>query len=343
MNQVTRKDAYPLPHVDDTLDTLSGAKWFSTLDMISGYWQVKVAEKDQEKTAFCTPDGLFEFKVMPFGLCNAPATFQRLMDLVLTGLKWSSCLVYLDDVVVVGKTFSEHLNNLASVFKHLRDAGLRLKPKKCAFCLPQVEFLGHIVSAEGVSTDPAKVKKVASWPTPTSRREVQQFLGLANYYRRFVEDFAKIAKPLYRLTEKTVKYEWTSECQAAFNELRQRLVSAPVLTFPDYSKHFVLDTDASYTGIGAVLSQTDDDGLERVIAYASNTLSKAERKYCVTRKELLAVTTFITHFRPYLLGRRFTLRTDHGSLTWLSRFKEPEGQLGRWLGKLQEYDFQICH
>ena len=141
MNQVTRKDAYPLPRVDDTLDTLAGAKWFSTLDMISGYWQVEVAEKDQEKTAFCTPDGLFEFKVMPFGLCNAPASFQRLMDLVLAGLQWSSCLVYLDDVIVVGKTFSEHLNNLKSVFMRLRDAGLKLKPRKCALCLPQVKFL----------------------------------------------------------------------------------------------------------------------------------------------------------------------------------------------------------
>ena len=172
---------------------------------------------------------------------------------------------------------------------------------------------------------------------------MQQFLGLANYYRRFVENFAKIAKPLHRLTEKTAKYEWTSESQAAFEELRQRLASAPVLAFPDYSKHFVLDTDASDKGIGAVLSQIDDDGSERVIAYASNTLSKAERKYCVTHKELLAVTVFISHFLPYLLGRRFTLRTDHGSLTWLSRFKEPEGQLARWLEKLQEYDFQICH
>ena len=343
VNSLTRKDAYPLPRVDDTLDTLSGSKWFSTLDLISGYWQVKVEEKDREKTAFCTPDGLFEFKVMPFGLCNAPATFQRLMDMVLAGLQWTNCLVYLDDVIVVGRTFREHLLNLQSVFGRLRAAGLKLQPKKCHLCSPKVEFLGHVVSAEGVSTDPKKIEKVANWPIPTSKREVQQFLGLANYYRRFVEDFAKIAKPLHRLTEKTMKFEWSADCQASFEHLRQKLVSAPILAFPDLGKPFILDTDASDVGIGAVLSQIDENGAERVIAYASKALTKPEHRYCVTRKELLAVVSFIQHFRPYLLGRRFTLRTDHGSLTWLSQFKEPEGQLARWLERLQEYDFEICH
>ena len=286
---MTRKDAYPLPRVDDTLDTLSGAKWFSTLDLTSGYWQVEVEPNDREKTAFCTPDGLFEFKVMPFGLCNAPATFQRLMDLVLAGLQWSSCLVYLDDIIIVGRTFSEHLHNLQTVLTRLREAGLKLKPQKCNLCLPQVEFLGHIVSAGGISTDPRKTEKVRNWPTPTNRREVQQFLGLASYYRRFVQDFAKIAKPLHRLTEKTSKFEWTSDCQASFNSLRQKLISAPILAFPDYTKPFILDTDASDMGMGAVLSHVNDSGAERVVAYASCTLSRAEQRYCVTRKELFAV------------------------------------------------------
>ena len=169
VNALTRKDAYPLPRVDDTLDTLSGSKWFSTLDLISGYWQVEMDDKDREKTAFCTPDGLFEFKVMPFGLCNAPATFQRLMDMVLAGLQWTNCLVYLDDVIVVGRTFKEHLRNLRAVFGRLRAAGLKLQPKKCHLCSPKVEFLGHIVSADGVSTDPQKLDKVANWPVPTSK------------------------------------------------------------------------------------------------------------------------------------------------------------------------------
>ena len=206
-----------------------------------------------------------------------------------------------------------------------------------------MEFLGHIVSAEGVRTDPSKTEKVAQWPIPTSRREVQQFLGLANYYRRFVKDFAAIAKPLHRLTEKTAKFEWTNECQTAFEEIRHRLVTAPILAFPDYKREFILDTDASDTGIGAVLSQVQEDGSERVIAYASRVLTKPERRYCVTRRELLAVVNFVQHFRPYLLGRHFLLRTYHGSLTWLSNFREPEGQLARWLERLQEYDFTIAH
>eukprot|EP00731_Ephydatia_muelleri_P003644 Em0001g3644a len=255
VNKVTRKDAYPLPRVDDTLDTLVGSKFFTTLDLASGYWQVEVAPEDQPKTAFTTPEGLYQFKVMPFGLCNAPATFQRLMDRVLSGLKWSSCLVYFDDLIVVGTTFQEHLHHLTSVFTRLRGAGLKLKPKKCTLCRQQVTFLGHIVSTDGVATDPSKTEAVSKWPIPQNRKEVQQFLGLANYYRRFVKDFALISKPLQRLTEKNAPFEWTIGCQNAFDELRKRLVSSPVLAYPDYERRFILDTDASDVGIGAVLSQ----------------------------------------------------------------------------------------
>ena len=229
--------------------------------------------EDHGKIEFCTPDGLFKFKVMPFGLCNAPATFQQLMDLVLAGLQWSSCLVYLDDTVLTQGRYS---------------------------------------------TDPGKTEKVRNWPIPTNRCQVQQFLCLVSYYQRFVQDFAKTAKPLHRLTEKTNKFEWTRNCQEAFNDLRLKLVSATILAFPDYTKPFTLDTDASNTGVGVVLSQLDDNGAERVVAYASRTISWAERRYCVTRKELLAVVTSLKHFRPYLLGRHIILRTDHGSLTWLA-------------------------
>ena len=343
VNEVTRKDAYPLPRVDDTLDTLVGSKFFTTLDLASGYWQVEVAPEDQPKTAFTTPEGLYLFKVMPFGLCNAPATFQRLMDRVLSGLKWSSCLVYFDDIIVVGTTFQEHLHHLTSVFTRLRGAGLKLKPKKCTLCRQQVTFLGHIVSTDGVATDPSKTEAVSKWPIPQNRKEVQQFLGLANYYRRFVKDFALISKPLQRLTEKNAPFEWTIGCQNAFDELRKRLVSSPVLAYPDYERRFILDTDASDVRIGAVLSQVSDCGSERVIAYASRSLTRPEQRYCVTRKELLAVVEFVHHFRQYLLGREFTLRTDHGSLVRIRNFKEPEGQLARWLERLQEYNFTVVH
>ena len=308
--------------------------------LISGYWQVKVADEDKEKTAFCTPDGFFEFNVMPFGMSNAPATFQRLMDVVLSGLQWSTCLVCIDDLVIRGKTFGEHLQYLKEVLQRLRESNLKLQPPKCHLFQRKVDLLGHVVSSDGIATDPAKMKQVAQWPVPNTRREVQQFLGLAGYYRRFIQVFSTVARPLHRLTEKNARFKWTDECQRAFVELRQRLVEAPVLAFPDFSGSFVLDTDA---GIGAVLSQLQEDGGERVVAYASRVLSKPERRYCATRKVLLAVVTFIKHFRPYLLGKQFTLRTDHSSLTWLFWTRDPEGQLARWLERLQEYDFTIEH
>ena len=342
VNQVTKKDAQPLPRIDDTLDALGSAQWFSTLDLASGYWQVEVDPADKEKTAFATQQGLFQFKVMPFGLCNAPGTFQRLMERVLAGLNWASCLVYLDDIIIFSKDVPEHLKRLREVFERLKGAGLKVKPTKCFLMRRCVHYLGHIVSAKGVETDPGKIRCIQEWPVPKNVKELRQFLGIASYYRRFVKSFAQKASPLYRLTEKGRKWSWTIECGEAFAKLKQALVSPPILAFPDFNCDFVVDTDASTEGLGAILSQQTVDG-ERVISYTSRTLTKAERQYCATRKEMLALVWGMRQFRPYLYGRAFKARTDHNSLKWLHNFREPEGQVARWLELLSEYNFQVIH
>ncbi|KAG1937121.1 hypothetical protein F2P79_018352 [Pimephales promelas] len=323
LNKRTIKDAYPLPRIQDTLDTLSTARYFSTLDLTSGYWQVELTPRARKATAFCTRKGLFEWNVMPFGLCNGPATFQRLMDRVLAGLQWETCLVYLDDIIVLGRDRTEMLERLSQVFGRLRAANLKLEPSKCVLFREQVAYLGHIVSAKGVATDPQKIQKVAGWPTPQNVAEVRQFVSLASYYRRFVKDFASVAKPLHELTKKYARFNWTDKCQEAFEQLKSRLTSAPVLGYPLDSGQLLLDTDASDWGIGAVLSQVQE-GEERVLAYGSRRLSATEQNYCTTRRELLAAVEFTSRFRQYLLGRSFIIRTDHSSLRWLTRMREPE-------------------
>ena len=342
LNRVTRKDSYPLPRVDDALEALAGMKWFSTLDLRSGYWQVKLDEMSKEKTAFSTGSGLWQFKVMPFGLCNAPATFERLMERVLKGLPWRVAMVYIDDILVSGGTFEEHLANLRMVFERLRTAKLKLSPGKCDLFQPRVGYLGHILSANGISTDPRKTEAVSTWPPPASLSELRSFLGLCSYYRRFIASFAAIAKPLHKLLEAGQAFEWTSEMQQAFQELKERLVGAPILSYPLPDAPFTLDTDASSHAIGGVLSQIQD-GQEKVIAYYSQTLSRPQKQYCVTRRELLAVIKSVQHFHHYLYGRHFTVRTDHAALSWLLSFRNPEGQIARWIQRLQEYDFEIQH
>ncbi|KAL5509722.1 hypothetical protein EMCRGX_G005140 [Ephydatia muelleri] len=285
LNDCTRKDAQPFPRIDDTLDALGGAQYFSTLDLASGYWQVEVDSRDREKTAFVTPFGLFQFRVMPFGLCNAPATFQRLMERVLAGLHWMTCLVYLDDIIIFSRSVETHVKQLKEVLECLKIAGLKIRPKKCHLLQTSVQYLGHVISAEGIRTDPQKVACVSNWPVPRTSKELQSFLGLASYYRRFVKDFAHIASPLHALTEKGREWVWSKECNDAFFDLKKRLVSSPILTLPDFSLPFVLDTDASGDGLGAVLAQ-NVDGVERVVAYASRALSRTEKKYCATRREM---------------------------------------------------------
>ena len=264
LNDATIKDAYPLPRIDDTLDMLAGKQWFSTLDLTSGYWQVSLSRAAKTaKTAFATHSGLFQFRVMPFGLCNAPATFERLMDWVLQGLRWSRCLVYLDDIISFGGTFGGALSNLTLIFERLRSYGLQLKSSKCHLFRVSVPFLGHIVGREGLECDPTKIENVKSWPVPDCLKSVRQFLGFVGYYRRFIPKFADIATPLVYLTGKDVPF-----VSAAFHELRAALIDAPILAFPTETGQYILDTDASNFGLGGVLSQIQNDQ-ERVVAYCS--------------------------------------------------------------------------
>ena len=344
VNAVTRKDAYPLPNIGDCLGSLAGADWFCTLDLASGYWQVAMAPQDKEKTAFSTHRGQFAFKRMPFGLTNAPATFMRLMELTLRGLEWERCLVYLDDVIVFGKDFSTCLQNLAEVFGRFHEAGLKLKPSKCNLFQKEVEFLGHRVSGDGVGCDPAKLAAVREWPRPENVAEVRSFLGLANYYKRFIRDFSKVALPLTKLTHKGITFHWDGPCEESFNELKNLLSTAPTLGYPSPKPEdrFILDTDASEFALGAVLSQVQG-GEERVIAYASKGLTHSQRNYCTTYRELLAVVEFVPYFKHYLLGRQFQVRTDHSSLRWFHSFRNAEGLVGRWHAILANYDYELVY
>ncbi|MES9881596.1 MAG: reverse transcriptase domain-containing protein [Sedimenticola sp.] len=342
LNHLTCKDSYPLPKIDESLDSLRGSRWFSTLDLASGYWQVEMDSKDAEKTGFSTTCGLYQFTVMPFGLCNAPATFERMMEVILSGLHWETCLLYIDDIIVFADSFGQHLERLSEILSRIESAGLKLSPKKCRLFKHEVEFLGHVVSENGIATDPRKIEVVKNWPTPKTVHDVRSFLGLCSYYRRFVKHFADIARPLHQLTEKATQYKWTDACEQAFDTLKQALITAPILCYPSIRTNFILDTDASGVGIGAVLSQCDGDD-ERVVAYYSRALGKAERNYCITRKELLAVVESVKHFHHYLYGVPTVVRTDHGALTWLMNFKNIEGQMARWMETLGTYDLTIKH
>ncbi|PAA74169.1 hypothetical protein BOX15_Mlig001265g14 [Macrostomum lignano] len=319
------------------------------MDMQSGYWQMAVEPSDRLKTAFGVSHRVqqYAWNVMPFGLTNAPASFSRLMNVVLGKLCWKTCLVYLDDLLVWSRTVEEHLERLQTVFRRLRAANIKLKPKKCAFLLKSVTFLGHVVSADGIATSPEKIAEIRDWPTPRNVKEVRSFLGLCGYYRQFIADFSRIAEPMLRRTRHDCPWSWDEECQAAFEALKERLQGSEVMAFPNFAEdagEFVLDTDGSTKeGIGAVLSQVQKDGSEKVIAYGSRTLSREERNYCTTRVELLAVVFFVQKFRYYLMGREFLVRTDHSSLKWLHSLRDVEGQLARWLELLAPYRYRIEH
>ena len=342
LNSLTTRDVYPLPRIEDALSRLEGAQFFSIMDMQSGYWQVEMEPADRIKTAFVTADGLYQFKVMPFGLTNAPSTFQRMVDVLLAGLKWHICLVYLDDIVIFSTTFAEHLERLEIILKRILEAGIRLKLSKCTFFAICLKILGYIVGRKGLSPDPVKVSAVQDFPTPTSVKNVQSFVGLCSYYRRFIQHFAMIAKPLTDLTKKNRPFVWASEQQASFDSLKKALTSPPILCHPNYELPMEIHCDACGYGIGAVLVQRHD-GKERVIAYTSCLLDSAEQNYSITEKECLALVRAVQRFRIYIWGMKIRVITDHHSLCWLMKKKDLAGRLARWSLLLQDLDIEIVH
>ena len=319
--------------------------FFSVIDLSSGYWQVKLDPLSKEKTAFTTGSGLYQFTVMPFGLVNAPMTFQRLMESVLNGLHWSICLVYLDDCIIMGRTFDEHLSNLEEVLQRFRHANLKLKPSKCQFFKKEVTYLGYVIGSEGVLPDPNNIEKVSKWPTPRNVTEVRSFLGLASFYRRFIPKFSQIASPLTDLTHKGTHFAWTPECNEAFDNLKTSLTHPPLLAYPDFNLEFHLSTDASLQGIGAILSQCQG-GRDRVVSYFSQKLTETQRKWSTFDRELWAVVAAIRHFRHYLRGQQFTIYTDHQPLSNFKKISiqdDATGRRARWIAELGSYSFVILH
>ncbi|KAA0040547.1 pol protein [Cucumis melo var. makuwa] len=338
LNKVTVKNRYPLPRIDDLFDQLQGATVFSKIDLRSGYHQLRIRDGDIPKTAFRSRYGHYEFVVMSFGLTNAPAVFMDLMNRVFKDFLDSFVIVFIDDILIYSKTEAEHEEHLHQVLETLRANNLYAKFSKCEFWLRKVTFLGHVVSSEGVSVDPAKIEAVTNWPRPSTVSEIQSFLGLAGYYRRFVEDFSRIASPLTQLTRKGTPFVWSPACESSFQELKQKLVTAPVLTVPDGSGNFVIYSDASKKGLGCVLMQQG-----KVVAYASRQLKIYEQNYPTHDLELVAVVFALKIWRHYLYGEKIQIYTDHKSLKYFFTQKELNMRQRRWLELVKDYDCEILY
>jgi len=347
LNKVTKKDAYPLPQVRDILDRLKNAQYLSTIDIKHAFWQVALEQSSIEKTAFAVAGrGLYEWVRMPMGLHNSPATWQRLIDSVLLGEEGEdlkpNVFCYLDDIVIINSDYDSHMVTLTKVMERIAKAGLTINFEKSKFCREQLKYLGYIIDKHGLRVDPCKIEAILNFPAPRKVRQLRRFLGMTSWYRRFVPNFAQIASPLNALTGKGVIFRWTPACERAFMDLKDRLCSAPILSCPDFSRMFTLQTDASGSGLGAVLTQQFPEG-ERVICYLSRGLTKAERNYSGTQLECLCVLWAVEKLRPYLEGYHFEIITDCFSLQWLENLKDPLGKLARWALRLQEYDYTLIH
>jgi transposase InsO family protein len=344
LNAITVPDTYPLPRMDECIDSLGEAVVFTTLDCNSGYWQIPVDPADREKTAFTSHFGVYQFRRLPFGLRNAPGTFQRAIDIILSGIKWKTCLVYLDDVIIFSSSRKMHLQHVNEALNLLGGAGLSLKLSKCHFFQEAVDYLGHVIRPGKLSVAEKNTAALRNAPLPRTQTELRSFLGLCNVYRRFVPRFAAVAAPLTGLLGKgTPPQLGTLSPQQinAFNTLRDKLLSPPVLALPRTTGKLWLDTDASDGQLGTCLLQEQPDGKTLPLGYWSRTLNPAERNYSTTEKECLAIVWAVTHLRPYLEGTPFTVRTDHHALRWVMNLSDAQGRLARWRLRLAEFDFKV--
>ena len=362
-NAISIRDSFPLPHIEEALQAVQATMWFTSFDLAQGYLQMAMEEEDMKKTAFRARScGLYEFTRMPFGLTNAGASFCHLMEMCIDNQQYITLLFYLDDICVFAETADQMLDRIQFTFGRLKEFNLKIKPKKSFFFQAKVNFLGHILSKKGVSPNPEKVAKIKDWPVPKTPKEVHSFVGLASIYRRLIPIFAKWAGPLHGLiipaaTQQKVQqgimkknempeFVWSSECQEGFDNLKKALISAPILAYPDYSKPFILETDVSLKGLGAVLSQKGDDNTVRVIAYASRSLrpgEKSMRDYSSAKIELLALKWSVCEkFKDYLLDSKFTVYTDNNELVYVKTSKLGAAQI-RWLSELALYDFNIIY
>ncbi len=345
LNSMTVKDSYPIPRMDECIDTLGEARVFSTLDAYSGYWQMNVAKKDRPKTAFVCHSGTFQCKRMPFGLTNAPATFQRALDLILTKYKWQTCLVYLDDVIIFSTSVEEHIRHVDEVLSCLSSAGVTLKISKCHFFTTTVEYLGHIIKPGQLEIDQANTKSLREALPPSTRTQLRSFLGLVNVYRRFIPNFSTVAGPLNELLKKDAPttFELVENQQQAFQTLIDAVLSPAVLALPQSGLPYSVDTDASAYGIGCALFQTHPDGTRKPIGFWSRSLTDAERNYSTPERECLGVVWALKTLRAYLLYETFIVHSDQAALRWLMEIQEPSGRLMRWRLRLSEYDFQVMY
>lgn len=339
LNENIQDDKFPLPNITEILESLSGAFYFSHCDLSQSYYQCQLNKNSRKYTSFTTDTGQYQMTRLPMGLKISPSAFSRLMTVAMSGLNYEKCLVYLDDLIIFGRNLEEHNINLMSVFTRLRKVNLKLNPQKCEFLKRQILYLGHIISAEGILPDPDKISSIENYPTPTTTDDVKRFVAMANYYRKFINNFAAIASPLNKLGRKGVKFEWTKECQSAFVILKKALSEPPILDYPDFreSNRFILTTDSSGFAIGGVLCNSNG----RPVAYASRKLEKGELNYQTIEKELVAIVWSIKYFRPYLFGKKFTIRTDHRPLVYLFGMKDPSSRLTKFRLKLEEYDFDV--